>query len=717
LFGLFWYEDLLVDPLQSDLDTIRSIIEDEVRHQRIYWPKIHGRDLYDRYAIEFRAERDSISGDDTLRLLDGTPVGVYQVGRYVTGPLGIIESYASRHFPPQMELGLWHCPMLDCGTLHDVRIVPSPIPLVEAFAQISKVAAYLWPTPSRWQYQVISIDYSRAESWRAYSDIPLFIGDCIVGDERTKLVARALASPYGDRIRELVDSKASRKRLGSAETVAAGLNEDEQLQLLLAIPDQELTSFIDALVWSGQIAVPVAEIREVDSTKRAILDTTPSMRLQLSSLGIRAQRQNAILALRHLLLKAHSADGDISDLNWRLRKTHGQSTQDALMAYFRRAQPLNVIDTLILASQRVTKEIATALETTIEVPDERWRDVIAWKLGFDLPREDRRHSAIHHVLDNLYETLLRVAVPKGDVDRQAIRAAAVNAFVELEGLLDEIVSYVVWVLQSDHPKVTHFVYSRSAASMCVGEALGEELRSGSTTVKWSPAGNTLGTSVRYFQRLKEWLTELPLADRSTLMRKEDEVHELSSDNPRVFPFRHVRLWADASPDALSRIGAAVAACANVLAAVDVASVRNGLEHYREPERFPSTDRILEMVAAARSFITSARTHGLIPNLYWLSGDSTDAFGQRVVTLVDYTNDVQLLHAPRTIVGLLPWRSVASSQPVLVAPGNLFDLPNADILFLVRQDSEYSRYWNGYPARADAILVVADDSADREQNLN
>ncbi len=383
------------------------------------------------------------------------------------------------------------------------------------------------------------------------------------------------------------------------------------------------------------------------------------------------------------------------------------------MMYLQRAKPLNAIDTLVLASPRVTNEVANALETTVEVPNERARALIAWKLGFDLPREDRRPTMMQLVFDNLHETLLRIAVPNGDADRQAIRAAGVNAFVELEGLLDEVVSYVVWMLQSDHPKETHFVYSGSIASKCVAETLGDELRSGNDFAKWSTSGNTLGTSLRYFQRLKEWIAELPAMDRSTLLRGENAVHARSSDNPLVFPFRHVQLWADASPDGLAGVAAVVTGCADILGAADVAGIRNSLEHYREPERFPATNRILDAVVAVRSFIALAGSERLLPKLYWFSGESTDAFGQRVITMVDHKNDVYLLRAPRTVVGLLPWSSIASPRPVLIAPGNLFGLPNSDILFRARQESLYSTYWNGYPARRDAVLVVPDDRTGRE----
>jgi hypothetical protein len=154
LFGLYWYQDPLVDVARSDLDLVREIIEKEGRSRRLLWPATHGRSLYDAYQRMFPNNRDALSPHEFTELLEQTSQGIYQAGTLITGPLGIIDAQSVRSYPPVQRVGLWHCPMLDCGQLHGVLLSPPPIPLVEAYRLLNKAANDLWMTPSRWRARV-----------------------------------------------------------------------------------------------------------------------------------------------------------------------------------------------------------------------------------------------------------------------------------------------------------------------------------------------------------------------------------------------------------------------------------------------------------------------------------------------------------------------------------------------------------------------------------
>lgn len=709
LFGLFWFQDPLIDAGRSNLSLVRSIIEDEAFSRRLYWPSSQGRTLYDRYNAMFPDVQDTIASQEVLNFLTDTPLGVYQAGTLVTGPLGIIESGCVRHYPPLQTLGLWHCPMIDCRQLHPVLLSPPPIPLVEGYRLLGAAAIAIWGTPSRWETRLSSWPWTMGEMWRAYSEMPLFLGDCIVGEDRTRLVVAALSSTHGDRIRAIVGSKSRKDCSGNAKTIADRLATDEQLQLLLTLTDRDIKTLLDDLVWRHEIEVPTDEVRQVDATKLEVCGKGGSPSLQLSSLGVREIRQHPVLLLRHLVWNAYLQYGDTGDLDWRLRKPQAMPTQDALMAYLRKAKPPMAIETLVLTSPQVTRAVAEALETRIEVPDERARNLLEWKLGFNLPREDRRLAIVHRVVDGFADVVAKIGVPQSDGDRQAIRSAGVNAFVELEGFVDELLVYLTWILCSDHPKVTRFVYSRTGAASCVPKALGAELSLGSETVRWAASGNTLGTCLRYLQRLNEWVRTLPRADRSSVVRAAAEVHDRPSDAVTLFPFRHVELWGDANPGSLEELASVLNRCVTILNRADIPAVRNGLEHYREPQRFPASDRIHAAIDALRDFINASELERLFPKLYWISDSRTDAFFQTTIDLVDYRGEVFALHHPRTVVGLLSVMDLSSARPLLIAPGNLFCLQNSELLFGIRQDSAYSRYWDDYPSPGRQTLLRATDA--------
>src|SRR5262249_2550767 len=120
--------------------------------------------------------------------------------------------------------------------------------------------------------------------------------------------------------------------------------------------------------------------------------------------------------------------------------------------------------------------------------------------------------------------------------------------------------------------------------------------------------------------------------------------------------------------------------------------------------FPTTDRILSTAKAMREFVEFADKARLFPKLYWLSGSKTDPFGQRTLDFVDSKGEILPIYTPQTVEGTLISRGLSQARPVLIAPGNIFGLPNADLIFEVRQESVYSTYWHGYPARGEHTIL-------------
>lgn len=711
LFGLFWFQEPLIDPVSTDLTLVRQLVEGEAQDGRFYWPMAQGRLLYDRYLGLGLGDQDNLTPAQTAALLAGSPQGVYQVGSLVSGPLGILDAECVRLFPPWQVLGLWHCPMIDCRQLHPVSLIPPKIALVEAYRLLERMAVELWNTESRWRSVVSTWPLAAEDDWRAWSEMPLFLGECIVGDDRTRLVARLLKGGRGSRIREFLSRKPGKSGSGEPDQLAARLSSEEQLQLLLTLDDKAIKLAIDEAVWDGTIAVPAAEIREVDPSKRELCSLSSRSALELTSLGIRATRHSPVLLLRHLLLNAYDRHGERSDLDWRLQTPRGISTQDALMEFLRTASPPVAIERLVLASPRITAAVAESLETEVTAPGERARAILEWKLGFDSPREDPRLKTIRAVCQAFRETLARVGIPDSDLARHEIRGAGASAFVEFEGFLHETISYLAWLLTSDHPKVTRFIYRHSLAAECVARVLGASLGSGRDVVEWSVDGNSLGTCLRYAQQLTKWMESLPTQDRALLARPSGEVHSLPGDAVVAFPFNHTELWADANPESLGLVCELLRGSLASIARGDVPGVRNGLEHYRDPARFPRVDRIVAAAEAMSEFVERADRERLFPKLYWLRGTRTDPFGQRSLDLVGQGGDIITIHMPRTISGSLTARGLSPTRPVLIAPGNLFGLPNAELLFEVRQESTYAHYWKLYPAGEEHAMVIAVESDD------
>lgn len=708
LFGLFWFQDPLIDFAETDFDLIRNIVDKEALEQKFYLPLMQGRLIYDRYhGLKF-SDHDNITAKETALLLEGTPVGVYQSGSLVTGPLGIIDSQCVREFSPMQTLGLWHCPMLDCGDLHGVNLVPPNIQVVEAYRLLQQISVKLWNTESRWENAIACWPYPLGEEWRAYSEMPLFLGECILGEDRKRLLIKILTTEDGKAIRDILKNKTN-IILKDPSTLVDELSAEHQLQLLLLLPDGKIKKLLDELVFNGAIDVPTTEVREVDSSKRKICHISKSNALELSSLGIRTTRHHPILLFSNLVWNAYVKHNELGELDWRLQKPANKNTRDALMEFIRTATPPVAIERLILSSPRITAFVAESIEADINTPSEHARTIIEWKLGFDLPRDDKRLKTIRSVITTFKNTLSEIGVPESDDHRQSIRAAGVNAFVELEGFLHEFISYNAWILSSDHPRVTRFIYDRNVAAERVPHALGSTLSSGAEAVTWNVRGNTLGTCLRYLQELCRWVDSLSCADREPLARKDKKIHRSSDNDVTIFPFSHTELWADSKPENLSELAELINKSASILNKVDVAGIRNGLEHYREASRFPTIDRIVSVAEGIRDFVEIADRSRLFPKLYWRHGSQSDPFCQRTIDFIDYSGSRFQVHMPQTIFGTLQGSDLIQTRPVLIAPGNIFGLPNADLIFQARQESVYSRYWESYPAYTnETILLELDD---------
>jgi len=137
-FEIFSYHDIFFDHERSDSTGIRQILERELREERVRLPYQFGRVLYDRFNDTYWGTRpEHLMGPEVEQLLQGTPIGVSQLGRLISGPLGIIDSEETRFVPPTRNLPLWHCSDTGCSAVHVVHLNEPRAPVVDAYSRIS----------------------------------------------------------------------------------------------------------------------------------------------------------------------------------------------------------------------------------------------------------------------------------------------------------------------------------------------------------------------------------------------------------------------------------------------------------------------------------------------------------------------------------------------------------------------------------------------------
>ncbi|MBI1791328.1 MAG: hypothetical protein HYR60_27690 [Acidobacteria bacterium] len=702
-FGTFYHHELLFDFEKTDSTQIRQIFERELLQGRLRLPFCFGRLLYDRFNDCYSDTRtDHLMSPEVEKLLQGTPLGVYQLGTLVSGPLGVLDSLETRWIPPRKTLPLWHCSDTGCNALHGVRLLPPSIALVEAFSRIDRSLSERLGPPSEWRKALMWL-HRRSSPARSYIDLPVLIADCIIGSQRTTLLEAALLSENGALLRKALGMPPRRKTAGDgpADQLASRLNAEEQLQLLLILPDQSIVELIDNAVYSKRIRIPIGETRHAGSS--------PPMRPQdsesdLSALGLRSVKFEPLVNLISLIRRTYQCSGLLNELEWRVRGDVAPSTYEALVSFVRTRGPAETARELILSTAQITNAACQDLHFPVgyvNAADNAAVNFLLWKLGFNPMQFDDSLPRFKARLSEFNETIL-VSSPVATEDaRERLRAAGVNVFVSVEDFLDRLISYNVWLLSSDHFLASNFRYSSSQARQSVSRTLGTLHVNGSKLL-WNANGeNPLGTLLRYLRAVTDWIYGLTDSKRDDLLRPEEDLPHFASWEHLPFPFRHTAFWADTDPVELRRYMDVFGRITKLIEESEPAGVRNGLDHFREADRFPSTDKLLACVARLREALELSDVHRYFPRLFWLFGRKGNRFGSIEYEFRDAAGRSSFTFGPELVSGL-PRNMYRGAY--LLAPASLLGSPNSALIFEFRETSEYSLYWENYPRRRRIAMV-------------
>jgi len=258
------HDELFLDVDATDIDALAHSIGRQVQNRQIRFPFIFSRDLYDAFADLFEEEKDSLSTEETIKLLDKIPPGVFQYGRFVVGPSGISRSSFPRALRFSKRVPAFHCSDPVCRDLHSVML--NTAYKAEINAQREKLEQVLEASAepaADWSGLAMEInritDSHFGNHWHA--PVVTLLGDCLSLDE----------------LRLVLSSQGS-----SAET----LSRPDAIELALLKGDRALASAIDALVQAGDIRVSPGEIRAPISTAH-LRSGAFRLRPQLGSRGVR----------------------------------------------------------------------------------------------------------------------------------------------------------------------------------------------------------------------------------------------------------------------------------------------------------------------------------------------------------------------------------------------------------------------------------------------
>lgn len=695
LLGLVHIEPL-VDIEKIDLEQLANAISLEIESGALRFPLVFGRALYDRAADLFHEERDYLSHEDTLRLLDGMPQGVFQAGRYLVGPYGIRKREFGRRINPTTSIPLQHCADHACGLVHRVQLTTS----IEAGvnknrAALNKVLDQISDEPSEWNAFVSDFteDKFNGYSVKGRSTLCYLLGDAFSDSELRDVVCHA-ASNCGGAVYEAATSLGIE---GKANDYVAGMNRAQLLQLLFMLNDSLLGEILDSAVRASVIVIPGDEVRRPRTNARARSGAW-SLRSQISRLGTRAVSVEPSLPLLRLSALARSmfdveSPEEIEELAWILRGTPGNTARERLEEFLRTSEPIKVIETLVLARRSNATKVCTDLGIPIDQDNSALRDAILWKLGFPLPRSSDLRDEYWRLHDSL-EGLAKTATVDLTSTAEGLRAASSDYFVCLEKFLFDSLSFATWALLVDHYSSDDpFVFFETQARQFTILTLNSVADGNEDTWKLSNEP-VLSAIVEGYIRLSKILENLRENSDNNLRQKGGYPKFAKQTTLQQFPFKHIHPFLDLLPDSQVRLKDALAEIGSDLKSSGIMSARNGLLHAKQ--RVPTVAEVEEALRKARGALDRLESIGCVRGTFSIASTHVNAWGGATTTLSSKGRNISF-----STPSAYDWAKLPSlSRPVYLMQGAVFAPPNEMLRFLEGFESDYRDYWLGYPRRPE-----------------
>jgi hypothetical protein len=694
----------LVDVSATVHGNLAAVISDEIESGLLSYPFIFGKELYLRCADLFSEEREYLTHDETVSLLENSDKGVFHAGPYLVGPYGAKRTDFRRSVAPRTFIPLQHCADHACAAVHGVQLATSMAPEVNRKrTALDKILNSLSVDASDWNgyFRDLLDDRKQPIQAESLATVVHLIGDALGDDELRSFLAYALDSTDGRLRSQALSWGLPRKIISHVDEMSRA----QVMHLLLTETNVSLTSLLDACIRDGKITVPEGEIRHAKVNAR-VSSGMWHQSAQMSHLGVRFVSNDPQLPLLRLTALARSlfdidSATDMEDLAWTLRESPGQTAQERLESFLRSAPPEDVVRTLFFARRSTVEKVRDELRVADDLSDEEMIKVILWRLGLPLsaPRDTRIHYWQEH--DEL-ETLVRTASVGASVAESEIRARSSNYFVALEEHLFDSLIYSTWALTNDHfIDAQPYVYAKSRAeevafSILSGYSDGDGDGDGDGDVGETDyvlqRESTLSSLVAGYSRLAKVL-EGYRSQEASFRRSEDEKPlYVGRTKLQVFPFNHTVPFLDLTPESQVKLVEVFAQVGADLNDSGIMTARNGLLHAKQ--KVPSLSELTMALQKARAALSQLESIGGARSTFELGQSTMDRWGNSTTTFLGDRREI-IFTSPSPYEWLrLP--SLGRDQYIFV--GAVFAAPGEVLRFVRGFESEYDEYWRLFPIR-------------------
>ena len=694
IFLDFYNSNLLVDVDKCNIQALIKSVSKLVENQSIIFPWLYGRTLYNKYYSEFDSQELSLDHESVIRLLDNTPQGVFQLGRLVVGPLGILYAEEKRYIPPTQKVYLWHCADPSCNNFHTVDLVNSNEIMDNIQSKIYELTKEL--EDSEW-YPYFR-ENSKTDNYYVFNNI-----------ENTFIT---IANTFGENeirliLREILDNKSgarlklpqTKKYKDSSENIVKTLSKSECFQLLLLFKSFDVLFYTEKLIYENRIYIPATEVRSSKiTTSTGFWDAYQ----ECNKLGFRSKSphtQVSLVNLRNLILKIYSDPILGQQLDWNLRFYNQESLMEKCEEYVKRQNPAKIVREVILnGSSQLTKSFEI-LSGYFKIPENEIEENvlitrILWKLGFNI----NIYPSSIEVFNKRLSDFSRVVNERNiylEPEKEKIRSSAVNLFVSLEDILKQSLAFSTWLLLSDHLHNTKFRYNYTDAIALMtktlnGYKLGEDIE-----LVYNPNGNnTLFPLIEGFTALIQICEKLIEDNDISNIREDNELPRFIGETDLInFPLKHKLLVLDLKSSSFLKIKDIIFFITTEFSKSKILATRNSLEHDRQD--FPSKEQLLASCDSLPKIIEKLLEIGLFPNVYLFKSKITDEFGRNTKTFVDYSGkEISITE----LINFKGYPVPSIDSPIIITPQISFPNINEPLRIKFEENSEYLDYWKNYPLR-------------------
>ncbi len=697
LLQAFYHHDLFVEPERCDAAGLYELLNNEVIAGQIRYPWVYGRVLYDRFSALFPNKTESLTHAETLQLMEGTPIGVFQLHDSVIGPFGILRSKCHRTLEPTITAALWHCSDPACSTLHSVKLRSGSPPVLKGMREAETSWSRRLGPPCEWT-SFFYLLLRPVGAWYDHlntSKLPWLVANALDPTELTHLVARILETDGKDLRTRLPQAKRFQNLfIGSPTTVSERLDVAQRLQLVLLATDSEIIDALEYLIERRDILVPPTEMRDPVFSRSASgwFDPTP----QISDLGVRLYSKSSGYALGHLksvVQKVYSTPEDQEALRWKLRHASGSSLDEKLMSFLYQADLEAVVSSLFFDTPSRLAQVFAALRygrfAVPDSPSEERRTIrkLIWSFGFGTYSFPDGNQKFWERLRSL-EAEAKVLAGMTEEAKEKLRSIAVNVFVSVEELLDASLAFIGWVLLEDHYSKTKFRFNVDEARQFVAGRLNAR-----GAAQYDATGkNTLYPLVVGLDTIAAMCAEYrALPDYSEYVKPDEECPGYACNAVHPFPLRHTVFMMDLRAEDVDHLINGLRTITKDLTKADLMAIRNRMDHQR-PD-FPSRSEISDMCAVLGRVVTFMEDSGICPLLYRRKRQIMDGYGRGEMVFERYNGrEVSISWPPLT--SFLP----KPNTPQTLVPGLRFGSPAELVRFRYHETSAYVRLWSGYPTR-------------------